>query len=58
VLVVTKDFQKQTNLLNVNDFEAACIAMKSLDESFVYFNSGKNAGASQAHKHLQVMPID
>ena len=32
--------------------------MKCLDESFMYFNSGKKAGASQEHKHMQVIPMD
>ncbi len=31
--------------------------MKALDESFILFNSGAAAGASQNHKHLQVLPV-
>jgi ATP adenylyltransferase len=52
VLVITKDFCKQEEILNTTDFEATCLAMKSLDESLAYFNSGKKAGASQPHKHI------
>ena len=44
-------------MLNHSDFEATCITMKTLDESFAYFNSGHKAGASQPHKHIQVIPL-
>ena len=52
VLIITKKKEKQSELLNQSDFEALCITMKVLDESFGYFNSGVNAGASQSHKHI------
>lgn len=57
VLVITKASEKQSDLLTVKDFEAVCIAMKSLDEAFAFFNSGKKAGASQDHKHVQVIEL-
>lgn len=58
VLIITKKKEKQTDLLNLSDFEAVCITMKALDDSFAFFNSGVNAGASQHHKHIQVLPLD
>ena len=58
VLIITKKKEKQTDLLNQKDFEAICITMKALDDSFAFFNSGVNAGASQHHKHVQVLPVD
>ena len=56
VLVVTKEKEGQGELLNWRDFEAALITMKALD-GFVFYNSCKEAGASQPHKHLQVIPV-
>lgn len=47
VLIITKLKEKQTDLINQNDFEAILITMKTLDEGFMFFNSGKKAGASQ-----------
>ena len=40
----------------MKDFEAALIAMKALD-GFIFYNSGPLAGASQSHKHIQVVPM-
>ena len=57
MLIVTKDKKKQTEVLNEKDFEAVCLTMKALDKSFTFFNAGRNAGASQDHKHLQVVPL-
>ena len=31
--------------------------MKTLDDSLCFYNAGKNAGASQPHKHIQVIPM-
>lgn len=57
VLVVTKKFEHQTNKLNRSDFAAAFKVMRSL-EGFCFYNSGPQSGASQAHKHFQIMPYD
>lgn len=51
VLVITKEKEKQSDLLNARDFEASLIAMKSLD-GILFYNSGPLAGASQSHKHI------
>jgi ATP adenylyltransferase len=45
VLIVTKDKEKQGDLLNIRDLEASLIAMKAVD-GFIYYNSGEIAGAS------------
>ena len=58
VLIVTKKRQKQTDLINQNDFEAILITMKAMKESFMFYNSGEKAGASQQHKHFQVMDLE
>ena len=52
VLVITKEPERQSVKLNTSDFKAALIALKTLDEAFLYFNAGEEAGASQDHKHM------
>ena len=57
VLVITKEPEPQTSKLNTSDFKAALLALQTLGDSFMYYNSGPTAGASQDHKHMQVIPI-
>ncbi len=56
VLLVTRKFEEQESLLTHEDFEAV---WHCLDESdaLVFYNAGANAGASQRHKHLQLVPV-
>ncbi len=54
-LVITKEFQPQNSPLNERDFEAALMTMKAI-RGFIFFNSAADAGSSQRHKHLQVVP--
>ena len=58
LLIITKAKKQQTDLLNKEDFEAVCITMRAMDESFAFYNAGEIAGASQNHKHIQVIPLD
>lgn len=57
VIVITKEFQKQIDPLDIDDFKASVIAMVSLN-AFMFFNSGFNSGASIMHKHMQVIPYN
>mmetsp|Transcript_13651 Transcript_13651/g.25746 ORF Transcript_13651/g.25746 Transcript_13651/m.25746 type:complete len:300 (+) Transcript_13651:1055-1954(+) len=57
VLLVTKQFQPQTDPLTVADFEVAQTVMKEL-RALVFYNSGEASGHSQPHKHLQIIPLD
>lgn len=57
VLVVTTEFQKQETPLNRDDLAAVVKVMLSLN-AFMYFNQGKNSGASQPHKHMQLIPFE
>ena len=57
MLVITKEPERQQGKLNMDDFKAVLLALKTLDEGFVYYNSGAEAGASQDHKHMQVIPV-
>ena len=56
LLIVTREFEEQENLLTKQDFEAmwACLAEF---EGLAFYNAGKSAGASQRHKHLQIVPL-
>jgi len=56
LLIVTREFEDQTALLNERDFEALAICMKDA-EVLAFYNGGTEAGASQAHKHLQVVTL-
>ena len=52
VLVITKEPESQSKRLNTSDFMASLLALKTLDESFMYYNSNSISGASQDHKHM------
>jgi len=55
VLIVTRAFEEQETLLTVPDFEALRIALDAID-GLGFYNAGRVAGASQRHKHLQIVP--
>jgi len=58
VLVVTKHREQQGELLNFEDFKASLIVLRAFQSNaVVFYNSSPTAGASQSHKHLQVMPV-
>lgn len=56
LLVITREFEDQRSLLTPRDFEAVlgCLAEY---ESLAFYNGGTEAGASQTHKHLQLVPL-
>ena len=56
VLIVTRAFEEQESLLTERDFEAAWIALGEID-GLAFYNAGSEAGASQRHKHLQIVPL-
>ncbi len=56
LLIVTRGFEEQTMLLTLADFEALWTCMAEY-ESLGFYNGGAEAGASQRHKHLQVVPL-
>lgn len=56
VLLVTRAFEEQDSLLTREDFDAAWRCLADSD-ALVFYNAGPNAGASQRHKHLQVVPV-
>lgn len=56
VLLVTKEYESQCKLLNLKDFEALWAALEEID-GLAFYNGGKEAGASQEHKHIQIAPF-
>ncbi|KAF9875289.1 putative bis(5'-nucleosyl)-tetraphosphatase [Colletotrichum karsti] len=67
-ILATKDFKEQTDMLEPIDLAAtyACIeAYRQYGEShggsngelYAFFNSGSHSGASQPHRHIQLLPV-
>ena len=56
ILMVTRSFQEQESLLTLSDFEALLLCLREY-EGLAFYNAGKAAGASQRHKHLQMVPL-
>jgi ATP adenylyltransferase len=56
LLVVTRVFEEQSLPLTRADFEAlwACLGE---GDALGFYNSGPDAGASQRHRHLQLVPL-
>lgn len=56
LLIITRDFEDQTAPLSAADF-AALATVIATHGGLGFYNGGRIAGASQAHKHLQWIPI-
>ncbi|MEX3959312.1 phosphorylase [Trinickia sp. EG282A] len=71
LLIVTRAFEEQEALLNIDDFTAwlACLTQfeppgvrppgspASSSGALGFYNGGEAAGASQRHKHMQLVPL-
>lgn len=57
LLIVTTKFEAQERLLTRADFEAMAICLAEID-GLGFYNGGVVAGASQPHKHLQLVPLE
>ncbi|MBI5101519.1 MAG: phosphorylase [Nitrospirae bacterium] len=56
LLIVTREFEDQENVLTPSDFSALWSCMSEYD-AVGFYNGGEAAGASQPHKHLQIVPL-
>ncbi|HLB13570.1 MAG TPA: phosphorylase [Burkholderiales bacterium] len=56
LLVVTKRFIPQEEALDHDDFAAVATCLGEID-GLAFYNAGREAGASQPHKHLQLVPL-
>ena len=57
LLVVTRAYVDQHVLLDRADFEALVACFPSEAPAIAFYNGGSGAGASQPHKHLQVVTL-
>ncbi|PVV03570.1 hypothetical protein BB560_001936 [Smittium megazygosporum] len=58
LLLVSKTFIEQGTPLNHVDFDAILqVVSKMTEPSVTFYNSGTNSGASQPHKHIQIVPL-
>ena len=56
LLIVTRELEQQRALLTLRDFEAWWRCLGEYP-SLGFYNGGAEAGASQSHKHLQLVPL-
>lgn len=56
LLIVTRAFENQEAILTPADFEAWWACLAEID-GLGFYNSGTAAGASQPHKHMQIVPL-
>lgn len=56
LLIITRAFEEQESLLTLSDFAALWACLADFD-GLAFYNGGKIAGASQRHKHLQLVPL-
>lgn len=56
LLLITREYASQDTWLNEADFEALAYCLKQIN-GLGFYNGGATAGASQHHKHLQLVPF-
>ncbi len=56
LLIITRHFEDQDTLLTLRDFEALWTCLAEYN-ALGFYNGGSEAGASQRHKHLQMVPL-
>jgi len=56
LLIVTRRYVDQETLIDRGDFAALAACMREF-EGLGFYNGGRQAGASQPHKHLQLVPL-
>ncbi|KAJ2542992.1 bifunctional AP-4-A phosphorylase/ADP sulfurylase, partial [Coemansia sp. RSA 1933] len=58
LLITTVGFEQQGDLLTESDFNAVLDVCNNMSrQHIVFYNSGEESGASQPHKHLQLLPM-
>ena len=55
MLLITQDWQPQTGWLSMEDWQSLA-RIDATTTGLWFFNSGPDAGASQPHRHLQLLP--
>lgn len=59
ILVVTKEYEEQSNPLNQEDLANMwyCMMQTKSQSTIAFYNCGSLSGSSQPHKHMQVIPL-
>ncbi|KAI7901684.1 ATP adenylyltransferase-domain-containing protein [Cokeromyces recurvatus] len=60
LIIATKEFKKQSEPLMPNDLYESFKVLKDFGSSqpaLAFYNCGEESGASQGHKHMQVLPL-
>ncbi len=55
ILIITREFSHQQEPLGREDFRAAAEILREID-GMGFYNGGPDAGASQPHRHFQMIP--
>ncbi|RDA94784.1 hypothetical protein CP533_4224 [Ophiocordyceps camponoti-saundersi (nom. inval.)] len=60
LILATTGFEPQSGLLSVRDLDAllACLRAYGQRDLFAFFNCGVHSGASQPHRHVQLLPVE
>lgn len=58
LLFVTRAWEAQESPLTAADGDALCFGFAAGGRTLAFFNGGTGAGASQPHKHLQLVPLE
>jgi sulfate adenylyltransferase (ADP) / ATP adenylyltransferase len=56
LLIVTREFASQDDFLTAQDFQSLALGLSEVD-GLAFYNGGPKAGASQPHKHMQIVPL-
>jgi sulfate adenylyltransferase (ADP) / ATP adenylyltransferase len=56
LLIVTREFESQDDFLTAQDFQSLALGLSEVD-GLAFYNGGPKAGASQPHKHMQIVPL-
>lgn len=72
-ILATKEFKPQTHVLDADDLHATLACIRAYEEDaaasvapsgssgdgalFAFFNCGEHSGASQPHRHIQLLPV-
>jgi ATP adenylyltransferase/5',5'''-P-1,P-4-tetraphosphate phosphorylase II len=56
-ILITNNFERQESLLTIADIEAWFFCISSI-KALGFYNSNPQAGASQPHKHMQLIPLN
>ncbi|KAK2616473.1 bifunctional AP-4-A phosphorylase/ADP sulfurylase [Conoideocrella luteorostrata] len=66
-ILATREFKEQTHVLQESDLESTLSCIEAYEQAnsntkngglFAFFNCGEHSGASQPHRHIQLLPID